>query len=127
MELIRRFFREFDLFAAPATLRIRENTEMKSFPVGVISFMLSCLFLYIFIINCVQMFGYEKVVFRQQETVISSSEINGSFPMFAISSKAVTSAELMRLFKFQVNIYSQNALQKTLGVKLCTKDQWVAL
>ena len=47
--------------------------------------------------------------------------------MFAISSKAVTSAELMTIFRFKVNIYSQNTLQKTFGVRLCTKDQWAAL
>ena len=61
MGAVARFFAEFDLFEAPAFLRINEDDKMKSCPIGFASFIVSCLFLYVFIINCVGVFKYESI------------------------------------------------------------------
>lgn len=54
MKAIGKFFAEFDLFEAPAYLRIREDDTMKSCPIGAASFIVSCLFVIHHYLNVIE-------------------------------------------------------------------------
>lgn len=58
MKYVRIFFKQFDMFTAPATLRAREEAETASFCAGVLSFIAIGLFTYLFIMNMVSMVQY---------------------------------------------------------------------
>jgi hypothetical protein len=66
---IKNFFGECDMFSAPATLRIKEDTGMKSFTMGFLSFLVGACFVYLFISNCLQLINYEIIDHTLTRTV----------------------------------------------------------
>ena len=60
-----KFFKDFDVFAAAATLRAREDTETKSFCTGFLSFLLAILFSYVFISESVKILDYTSMDSKQ--------------------------------------------------------------
>lgn len=69
MKIIQNFFREYDLFSAPATLRIHEEAEMKSCLIGFISFGVIGAFFYVFVTSMLDVVNYNSVDVSMQETV----------------------------------------------------------
>lgn len=65
-----KFFQEFDMFPAPATLRIGGEPDKKSTAIGALSFMVSLFFFYLFISLAIDLFEYKNISFVETYTVI---------------------------------------------------------
>ena len=62
--MIRKFFLEFDMFPALPTFRMRGEPETLSLFGGIISVMLLLFFLYIFIINALDIINFREIKAR---------------------------------------------------------------
>jgi hypothetical protein len=61
MEKIRKFFKHFDMFSAPATLRAREEPETSSLCAGIFSLLIIVAFTYVFVITVINIAQYNSI------------------------------------------------------------------
>ena len=57
----RKFFSSFDLFSCIPSLRIRGQSELSSICGGVVSLLVMGFFIYVFVVDMVDMFNYGKI------------------------------------------------------------------
>lgn len=69
MQLARKFFAEFDTFSAPPLLRARKEPETSSYTSGILSFLLTLLFIYVFVNGLYGVLTFSKIDSTQTETV----------------------------------------------------------
>lgn len=65
MESIRKFFKQFDMFTAPATLRAREEAETQSLCAGIFSLLIIIGFTYVFVITVTNIAQYNSITSTQ--------------------------------------------------------------
>lgn len=130
----RKFFEECDMFSAPATLRIRDEPEMKSCGMGCLSFLVGCFFIYVFISNCVKVFNFEQINFSSSSTVhlfiiqtIRSNQTKGSFQTFAITLDYLDFNTFSTMFVFKGYYYKNGTLLNNINLRPCTAEDWVLL
>ena len=61
LNLTKKFFREFDMFNSPATLRTKGEPEARNTCAGIFSFLILLIFAYVFISQFIQTTNWENI------------------------------------------------------------------
>ena len=81
---VRNFFKQFDIFAAPATLRANEEAETSSFSAGLVSLIMIAVFVYVFIDRTIGIVSYSSIDSKQTIGRLSDDELEPSNILFAV-------------------------------------------
>lgn len=73
-QVLKKFLWDFDMFPAPATFRNKEEPEIKTSNIGLLSLLLAIFFTYVFINSLVELFQYKNISYS--ETINVSNRLN---------------------------------------------------
>lgn len=79
-QLLKKFFREFDMFQSYSTLRTKGEPESRNTCAGIFSFLLLILFAYVFVAQLVEVTSWNKIsAIQTQNNTVGSDRSIGKF------------------------------------------------
>ena len=108
--MLRTFFTNFDMFGAFPTFRMRGESETYNICGGIASLVILLFFLYIFIINALDIVNYNNIEARIINEVAERGENEFEMDLvFALNLKYYSLELALEMFEFKVNHMTQRS------------------